>query len=67
MWIRKDGATRRSAPFAIETIDWPNEQEEDSELVDLEEEPRLMEHTGQLDGLAPTEHEEQHPELASTG
>eukprot|EP00975_Prorocentrum_lima_P025433 5343265-Prorocentrum_lima.AAC.1 len=61
--IRKDGATRRSALFAIETIDWSNEQEESFELVDLDEEQPLMAHIGQLDGLAPIEAEEQNPDL----
>eukprot|EP00975_Prorocentrum_lima_P062643 12886726-Prorocentrum_lima.AAC.1 len=51
MWIRKAGATRRSAPFPIETIDWSHEQEEDFDLVDLDEEQPLMAHSGQLDGV----------------
>eukprot|EP00975_Prorocentrum_lima_P049480 10351564-Prorocentrum_lima.AAC.1 len=65
MWIRKDAATRRSAPFAIETIDWSHEQEEDFDLVDLDEEQPLMAHTGQLDGLAQNELEEQDPGLSN--
>eukprot|EP00975_Prorocentrum_lima_P040521 8508079-Prorocentrum_lima.AAC.1 len=32
MWIRKDGATGRSAPFGIEANDWSHEQEEDFDL-----------------------------------
>eukprot|EP00975_Prorocentrum_lima_P001073 228011-Prorocentrum_lima.AAC.1 len=51
MLIRKDGATRISPPFAIEIIDWSNEQEPDFDFVDLEEEQPLVAHIGQLDGL----------------
>eukprot|EP00975_Prorocentrum_lima_P056445 11835244-Prorocentrum_lima.AAC.1 len=51
IWNRKDGATRRSAPFTIEAIECSNEREEDFDLVDLDEEQPLMAHTGQLDGL----------------
>eukprot|EP00975_Prorocentrum_lima_P008221 1756508-Prorocentrum_lima.AAC.1 len=48
---RTDGASRRPAPFAIETIECSNEPEEDFDLVDLDEEQPLMAHTGQLDRL----------------
>eukprot|EP00975_Prorocentrum_lima_P018520 3898496-Prorocentrum_lima.AAC.1 len=57
IWIRMDGATRRSAPFAIETVDCSHDQEEDFDLVDLDEEQPLMAHTGQVDGLAEDEHD----------
>eukprot|EP00975_Prorocentrum_lima_P034774 7306990-Prorocentrum_lima.AAC.1 len=59
MWIRKDGVTRGSAPFAIEAIDWSHAQEEDFDLVDLDEEEPLMAHSGQLDGVAHDDPEEQ--------
>eukprot|EP00975_Prorocentrum_lima_P048376 10115387-Prorocentrum_lima.AAC.1 len=59
IWIWKDGATRRSAAFAIGTIERSNEHDEDFDLVDLDEEQPLMAHIGQLDGLAPSEPEEQ--------
>eukprot|EP00975_Prorocentrum_lima_P069361 12925912-Prorocentrum_lima.AAC.1 len=65
MWIRKDGAARRYAPFAIETIDWSDEQEEDLDLVDLDEEQPLTAHPVQLDGLAQNEPEVQDPELSN--
>eukprot|EP00975_Prorocentrum_lima_P033849 7108043-Prorocentrum_lima.AAC.1 len=63
MWIRKDGATRRSAPFASETKDWSHEQEGDADLVDLDEEQPFMAHTDQVDGLPldVPEEEEQDP------
>eukprot|EP00975_Prorocentrum_lima_P052374 10976687-Prorocentrum_lima.AAC.1 len=44
-WIRKDGATRRSAPLAIETKGWSPEEEEDFDLADLDEEQPLLAHT----------------------
>eukprot|EP00975_Prorocentrum_lima_P047438 9917129-Prorocentrum_lima.AAC.1 len=50
MWIRKDGATRWSAPFAIETTDWSSEQD-DFDLVDVDDEQPLMAHAGQMNGL----------------
>eukprot|EP00975_Prorocentrum_lima_P060277 12642567-Prorocentrum_lima.AAC.1 len=49
--IRTDGATRRSAPFAIATVDCSNDQEDDFDLVDVDEEQPPMAHTGQVDGL----------------
>eukprot|EP00975_Prorocentrum_lima_P032117 6743934-Prorocentrum_lima.AAC.1 len=47
IWIRKDGATRRSAPFAIATAVGSNDQEGYFDLVDVDEEQPLMTHTGQ--------------------
>eukprot|EP00975_Prorocentrum_lima_P067910 12917694-Prorocentrum_lima.AAC.1 len=58
IWIRKDGATRRSAPFAVKTVDCSNGQEEDFDLVDNDEEQPLMAHTGQVDGLEDGEPED---------
>eukprot|EP00975_Prorocentrum_lima_P007665 1642659-Prorocentrum_lima.AAC.1 len=45
MWIRRDGATRRPAPFAVKTVDCSIDPEED-----FEEQP-LMAHTGQVDSI----------------
>eukprot|EP00975_Prorocentrum_lima_P025685 5401630-Prorocentrum_lima.AAC.1 len=57
IWISKDGATRRSAPFAVETVDCSTDPEEDFDLVDLDEEQPLMAHTGQIDGITGVEHD----------
>eukprot|EP00975_Prorocentrum_lima_P034311 7210601-Prorocentrum_lima.AAC.1 len=62
MCIRKDGATRRSAPFAVETTDWSHAQEGYFDLIDLDGEQPIMGHTGQLDGLAQHDPEERDQE-----
>eukprot|EP00975_Prorocentrum_lima_P046821 9788682-Prorocentrum_lima.AAC.1 len=59
MLIRRDGATRRSAPFAIEIRGLPHEPEEDLDLVDLDEEQPLMAYTGEAYGLPMDALEEQ--------
>eukprot|EP00975_Prorocentrum_lima_P036180 7610892-Prorocentrum_lima.AAC.1 len=58
IWIRKDGATRRSALFAVETVDCAIDPEEDFDLVDLDEEQPLMAHTGQVDSITELEPDE---------
>eukprot|EP00975_Prorocentrum_lima_P037651 7919815-Prorocentrum_lima.AAC.1 len=62
IWLRKEGATRRSAPFAVETVDCSIDPEEDFDLVDLDEEQPLMAHTGQVDSITEVEPDESLPE-----
>eukprot|EP00975_Prorocentrum_lima_P047788 9993169-Prorocentrum_lima.AAC.1 len=65
IWIRKDGATRRSAPSGVETVDCSIDPEGDFDLVDFDEEQPLA-HTGQGDGLVherPDDHKVRAEEL----